>query len=122
MGAPHHRRAHVHPAGRASASSRAVRRQYHPLPGALSAAIARIVRCLIWQPVRVAVLSILLTVEPWISVLFSTLAFLGTLTAIVMEFSGVPDFPFWLMCGFAVGCTLMRIIYAGAIRALAKYK
>jgi hypothetical protein len=120
MGVHHHRRALPQAAGRARPWPRAMRRQHLPLPVAPFAAIARAIGCLVWQPVRVAVLSILLTFEPWISVLLSTFAFLGTLTAFVMEFSGVPDFPFWLVFGFAVGCTLMRILYARAIHALAK--
>jgi hypothetical protein len=72
------------------------------------------------RAVRVVLLAVLLTLEPLVRCVLWMLSLLSLLTALFIQLSGaVPDFPFWLIVGFAVGCTLVRMVYERVIRALA---
>ena len=79
----------------------------------------RVLVKLAWQAVRVVLLAVLLTLEPLVWCMLSVLALVSVLTAFFFELSGVvPDFPFWLIVGFAVGCTLVLMVYEHVIHVL----
>ena len=65
-----------------------------------------------WQVVRIPILAILVILEPVVTLVLWGAALLGILTAFLFEFSGaVPNFPFWLICGIAVGCAVLLVAY-----------
>lgn len=86
----------------------------------LALRLGRAVVELAWQAVRVMLLAVMLTLEPLVWCMLSVLALVSALTAFFFELSGVvPDFPFWLIVGFAVGCTLVLMVYERVIHVLA---
>jgi hypothetical protein len=87
---------------------------------AMSAAIAGAIGALLWRLVRLPVYSILVLCEPVLRVGFTTLALLGLLTAVVLEFSGsAPRFPFWGAMLFFSCCGVLPLVYRAALRLFA---
>jgi hypothetical protein len=73
-----------------------------------------------WQAVRLPALAFLITLLPVVQIIFGSVAFLGVLTAFFFKFLGEPNFPFWGMLGFSMGCTLLLMAYYGFIRLFSR--
>jgi hypothetical protein len=73
---------------------------------------------LAWQAARVSALALLITLEPVVRFVLSTVALLLLLTALFFRALGTPHFPFWGMLSFAIGCTLLLMAYYGVMRIM----
>src|SRR5262245_11791266 len=69
--------------------------------------------------IRLALLGVLLLLEPIVSTLLVIGALATLVTAILFRFgTHRPDFPFWSMLLGSLACAILRGIYAAAIDAL----
>jgi hypothetical protein len=84
--------------------------------GSLAADLARGILGLAWHVVRLPILAFLVIIEPIVRLVLWGAAFLGVLTAFLFEFSGVPNFPFWLMMSISIGCMLLLGLYYATLR------
>ncbi len=76
---------------------------------------------LAWQAIRLPVFAFLVILEPVARVVLCALALLGVLMAFFFEYlTTLPNFPFWGMLGFAVGCALLLALYYGLIRLFSR--
>jgi len=81
-------------------------------PGAIGA--------LIWMLVRLPIYRLLLICEPILRIGFTTIAVLGMIAAVFIEFSGsAPHFPFWGALLFFGCCGLLPLLHRAALRLLA---
>jgi hypothetical protein len=75
---------------------------------------------LIWMLVRLPIYWLLLIFEPIHRVGFTTIAVLGIISAVFLEFSGsAPHFPFWGALLFFGSCGLLPLLHRAALRLLA---
>ena len=64
----------------------------------VAAKVALGILWIVWHAVRIAVLALLLILEPVVTLVLWGAALLGVLTSVLFEFPGAtPDFPFTLM-------------------------
>jgi hypothetical protein len=68
-----------------------------------------------WRVTRLFAFSILITLEPVVRLVLSTVALVLLLTAFFFKALGTPHFPFWGMVGFSVGCTVALMAYYGVM-------
>ena len=83
----------------------------------MAAAIGRGLRGLTWPAARLPVFALLVILEPIVRVVLCGLAMLSALAAFFFEFlTALPEFPFWGMLGFSVGCALALMLYYALVR------
>jgi hypothetical protein len=88
-------------------------RPAHGIAGAIGCAMA----ALIWRAVRLSVYGVLAMCGPIFRVVSSTIALLGVVAAVLLEFSGsAPRFPFWGAILFFSGCGLLPVLHRGMLR------
>jgi hypothetical protein len=75
---------------------------------------------LLWQVVRLLVLTFLSILEPVVRVLLGGLALLGVLTAFVLKLASAPHFPFLPMVAASIGCGLLLAGYSALVRTLSR--
>jgi hypothetical protein len=73
-----------------------------------------------WHAVRLPALAFLITLLPIAEITLSSVALLGVLTAFFFKALGMPNFPFWGMLGFSLGCTLLLITYYRLMRLFSR--
>jgi hypothetical protein len=74
----------------------------------------------IWIMIRLPLYWLLLICEPLLRIGFTTIAVLGIVSAVVLEFSGsAPHFPFWGALLFFGCCGLLPLLHRAALRLLA---
>jgi hypothetical protein len=74
-----------------------------------------------WQAIRLPLLAITKIVEPLARIVLSTVALLGILVSLVLEFSSAaPRFPFWLVLGMSLGCGVLVFVLGAVKRRLAQ--
>jgi hypothetical protein len=73
-----------------------------------------------WHAVRLPALAFLITLLPVVQIILSVVALLAVLTALLFKFLGAPNFPFWGMLGFSVGCALLLMAYYGLMRLFSR--
>lgn len=79
--------------------------------------VSRGVLGLIWQAVRIPVVSVLVLLEPVVCFVLAALAILGVIAAAFWKLSGtVPAFPLWGMLAFSSGSLALLAIYYALIR------
>jgi hypothetical protein len=71
---------------------------------------------LLWQAVRLPTLSFLLILLPVVRLVLSTVSLVGVLTAFLFKAIALPDFHFWLVLCFSIGCMLLLLAYESLIR------
>ena len=87
---------------------------------AVAGAAARVSGVLIWRVLRLPVYGALVLSEPVVRFCFTTIALLGILAAVVLEFSGsAPRFPFWQAMLFFGCCGMVPMLHRGALRLFA---
>ena len=75
---------------------------------------------LIWMLVRLPIYGLLLICEPLLRIGFTTIAVLGIISAVFLEFSGsAPHFPFWGALLFFACCGVLPLLHRAALRLLA---
>jgi hypothetical protein len=78
------------------------------------------VTVLAWRVIRLPVYLVLVTCEPVVRIGLTTIAVLGILASIVLEFSGAaPHFPFWGALLFFASCGALPWLYRAAVRLFA---
>ena len=81
-------------------------------PSALGA-----IGALIWIVIRLPIYWLLLICEPLVRIGFTTLAVLGIVSAVFLEFSGsAPHFPFWGALLLFGSCGLLPRLHRAALR------
>jgi hypothetical protein len=75
---------------------------------------------LLWHAFRLPVFMFLAILEPVVRFILGSLALLGVLTALLLQFYGVPHFPFALMLGMSVGFGLMLAGYHALLRVFGR--
>ena len=65
-------------------------------------------------------LELLTTLLPVVEIVSPVFALLGVLTAFFFKFLGTPNFPFWGMLSFSLGCMLVLRAYYGLIHLLSR--
>lgn len=89
-------------------------------PLAVAGAVAGASGALVWRALRLMVYGALVIAEPVVRFCFTTIALLGMLAAVVLEFSGsAPHFPFWQALLFFGCCGMVPLVYRGILRLLA---
>jgi hypothetical protein len=74
----------------------------------------------IWILIRLPIYWLLLICEPILRIGFTTIAVLGNISAVFLEFSGsAPHFPFWGALLFFGCCGLLPLLNRAALRLLA---
>jgi hypothetical protein len=75
---------------------------------------------LLWMLVRLPIYWLLLICEPILRIGFTTIAVLGIVSAVFLEFSGsAPHVPFWGALLFFASCGLLPLLHRAALRLLA---
>jgi len=75
-----------------------------------------VLRCL-WWLVRLPAVTLLVILEPVVSLVFGTLALLGVLVTILAILIRLPHFPMWTMLSLSVGLAIAVRLYRGLILA-----
>jgi len=79
-----------------------------------------VIGALIWILIRLPVYWLLLICEPILRIGFTTIAVLGIVSAVFLEFSGsAPHFLFWGALLFFGCCGLLPLLHRAAMRLLA---
>jgi hypothetical protein len=79
-----------------------------------------VIGTLIWMLIRLSIYWLLLICEPILRIGFTTIAVLGFVSAVFLEFSGsAPHFPFWVALLFFGCCGLLPLLHRAALRFLA---
>ena len=73
---------------------------------------------LVWQVIRIPLLTFLVMFEPLVNFTLSALALLVALTAIFWEFTDPAHFPFWTVLAASFACMLGLSLYQTLIHAL----
>ena len=74
---------------------------------------------LAWQAIRLPILALLVTLEPIMDFVLSTLALLIALTALFWKVADPrPGFPFWTILAASLACVLLLSLYHALIRLL----
>ena len=71
-----------------------------------------------WHLIRLPVLTLLVILEPIVTLLCGGLALLGVLTTILFVVIHAPHFPAWTMLSVSLGWMLALVFYEGLIRVL----
>jgi len=80
-----------------------------------------VIGALIWMLIRLPIYWLLLICEPIVRIGFTTIAVLGIVSAVVLEFSGsAPHFPFWGALLIFGCCGLLPLVHRAALRLLAE--
>jgi len=74
----------------------------------------------IWWLVRLPVATLLVILEPVVSLVFDGLALLGVLVTLFYNLIRLPHFPTWTMLTLSVGFELVARLYRGLIQILAR--
>jgi hypothetical protein len=74
----------------------------------------------IWWLVRLPVVTLLVILEPVVSLVFDGLALLGVLVTLFYNLIRLPQFPTWTMLTLSVGFGLVTRLYRGLIQILAR--
>lgn len=69
----------------------------------------------LWCLVRLPVVTLLVILEPLVSIVFNGLALLGILMVCFYKLIGLPGFPTWTMLGLSIGFALLVTLYRGLI-------
>lgn len=70
--------------------------------------------------VRLALITLLVILEPFVTIALMGIATLGVLTCLFYEFLiRAPHFPFWLMLSFSLGSAMLLLLYYALMRVLA---
>jgi hypothetical protein len=80
--------------------------------------VGRGILWLLWQGIRVPTLTLLVILEPVVSVVLGLFALFGVLTALFWKLVGPPHFPFVLVLSISVGFGLALMLYHKVIRLL----
>ena len=88
-------------------------RRSHTLVGVFTVSL-----WLLWQAIRLPVVTFLVILEPIANFILSALALLATLTAIFWEWVHPKGFPFFTLLVFALGCVALLALYHALIRLL----
>ena len=75
---------------------------------------------LLWQPIRLAILALLVILEPVIAFLLGGFALLGVFTTILFKFIGAPHFPFWTMLAISILFVALLALYEALINLLSR--
>lgn len=76
---------------------------------------------LLWQAVRLPLLSVLSLLEPVVCFVLTGLAILGVVAALVWKLSATtPSFPLWGMLAFSGGALALLALYYALIRLLSR--
>ena len=76
---------------------------------------------LLWQVVRLPLLSVLSLLEPVVCFVLASLAILGVVAALVWKLSTTtPSFPLWGMLAFSGGALALLALYYALIRLLSR--
>lgn len=76
---------------------------------------------LLWQVVRVPLLSILTVLEPVVRGLFGVAMILGIVLSVIFEFSAVgPRFPFLGMLAASLACGVVLFLYYGIVALIVR--
>jgi hypothetical protein len=70
--------------------------------------------------VRLPVVTLLIILEPVVSLVFGGLALLGVLTVLFYDLIRLPHFPTWTMLSLSVGFGIVGRLYRGLIHILAR--
>ena len=73
---------------------------------------------LVWQVIRIPLLTFLVMFEPIVNFTLSALALLVALTAILWKFTDPKHFPFWTVLATSLVCVLGLALYHAITRAL----
>jgi hypothetical protein len=84
------------------------------------AGIGRVTACaallVVWQLVRLALIALLVLLEPLVRIVLVPLAFFGFLVTLLFGFAmGEPHFPKWGMLAFSVGALWLYWLYLGLL-------
>ena len=74
----------------------------------------------IWRLVRLPIVTLLVILEPVVSLVFGGLALLGVLMTLFYTLIRLPHFPTWTMLTLSVGFGLAVRLYRGLILMLAR--
>lgn len=74
----------------------------------------------IWRLVRLPIMTLLIILEPVVSLVFGGLALLGVLMTLFNSLVGPPHFPTWTMLTLSVGFGLALRLYRELILLLAR--
>jgi hypothetical protein len=74
----------------------------------------------VWWFVRLPVVTLLVIMEPVVSLVFGGLALLGVLTVLFYNLIRLPHFPTWTMLSLSVGLGIVVRLYRGVIQVLAR--
>lgn len=67
---------------------------------------------ILWDIVRLSVLTVLLVLEPLVSLILTAVAVFGLAAAVILQLSGnLPHYPFWGMVAFSAGSLLALTAY-----------
>lgn len=73
-----------------------------------------------WRIVRLPIVTVLLILEPVVSLVFGGLALLGILMTIFYKAIAFPGFPTWTMLGISIGFGLVLSLYRALIIVLSR--
>lgn len=73
---------------------------------------------LLWEIIRLPLLTLLVILEPLVVLLFGGLALSGVLTTLFFKAISLPHFPTLIMLFLSIGFGLALVVYEGAIRVL----
>ncbi|HVA19302.1 MAG TPA: hypothetical protein VMU55_03930 [Solirubrobacteraceae bacterium] len=83
----------------------------------LPAAIGRTALRVIWHAIRLPIVTVLIILEPFVTVVLMGIATLGVLMCLFYEFLiKAAHFPFWLMLCLSIGSALLLLPYYTLIR------
>ena len=74
----------------------------------------------VWWLLRLPVVTLLVILEPVITLVFGGLALLGVLVTIFYNLIRLPHFPTWTMLSLSVGFGMVVRLYRGLIQLLAR--
>ena len=72
----------------------------------------------LWFAVRVPVFLFLKILQPLVTIVFSSLALLGLLTAFFYRAYGMPHFPFWGTIFLSLGCGAIVMCWQALVQLL----
>jgi hypothetical protein len=72
----------------------------------------------IWCILRLPIVTLLVLLEPVVSVVFNGIALLGVLMVLFYKLIGFPHFPTWTMLAVSIGFALVVTLYRGLILIL----
>ena len=75
--------------------------------------------CIVWQAVRLPILTLLVMFEPIVNVALSTVALIVALSTLFWKLAdSKPGFPFWTLVAASLACALLLALYHALIRLL----